>query len=69
MEIIEEILNLVKKKMSEQGAYDLDAYREFVSETIYYFKEKGKLTDDDNEEFIESQLMDLYDVVKEEFSE
>jgi len=63
--LTEEILQLVKKKMREQGAYDRAAYREFIEETIEYFKEKGKLTDDDNEEFIIDQLMEMWEVVEE----
>lgn len=65
---IEEILTLTKKKMQEQGAYDREAYRMFVVETIDYFLEKGKLTDDDNLEFIEDSLLDMWPVVKEELS-
>ncbi len=67
--ILEDILNLVKKKMREQGAYDRDAYRQFVEETIFYFQERGKMGDDDNEEFIIKRLMEIYPVVKDEFSE
>lgn len=55
--IIQEILDLVKKKMSEQGGYSHAAYREYIDETIEYFKEKGKLTDDDNLLFIVEQLL------------
>lgn len=66
--LTEEILNLVKKKMAEQGAYDRDAYKELVEETIEYFREKGKLTDDDNDEFIEDQLMEMWEIVQEEFA-
>ena len=65
-EITEEILELVKKKMAEQGAYDRDAYKQYVEETIDYFLEKGKLTDDDNLEFIEETLMDMWEVVNDE---
>lgn len=65
--LTEEILNLVKKKMAEQGAYDRDAYKELVEETIEYFREKGKLTDDDNDEFIEDQLMGMWENTREEF--
>lgn len=67
-ETTEEILNLVKKKMSEQGAFDRAAYQELIEETIEYFKEKGKLTDDDNEEFIKDQLMEMWEYVQDEFS-
>jgi hypothetical protein len=66
--IAEEILELVKKKMAEQAAYSRDAYKELVEETILYFREKGKLTDDDNDEFIEDQLMEMWGIVQEEFS-
>ena len=64
---INEILALVKKKMHEQGAFDREAYKALVAETIDYFIEKGKLTDDDNLEFIEDRLMNMYDTVQEEF--
>ncbi len=67
--IVEEILNLVKKKMTEQSAYSRDAYKELVEETINYFLEKGKLTDDDNLEFIEDQLMDMWETVRDESAE
>jgi len=66
--IAEEILNLVKKKMAEQAAYSKDAYKELVKETINYFLEKGKLTDDDNLEFIESRLMDMWEIVLDELA-
>lgn len=66
--ITEEILQLVKKKMIEQSAYDRDAYKQLVEETIDYFREKGKLTDDDNDEFIEDQLLDMWETVQEEFT-
>ena len=68
MEIVEEILELVKKKMVEQAAYTRDAYQELVQETIEYFREKGKITDDDNDEFIEDQLMEMWEIVKDEFT-
>jgi TRAP-type C4-dicarboxylate transport system substrate-binding protein len=64
----EEILNLVKKKMAEQAAFNRDAYKELVEETIEYFREKGKLTDDDNDEFIEDQLLDMWETVQDEFA-
>jgi len=66
--IVEEILQLVKKKMQEQGGFDCDAYKQLVEETILYFQEKGKLTDDDNLEFIEDRLMDVWEDVQNEFA-
>ncbi|PLX26723.1 hypothetical protein C0583_06875 [Candidatus Parcubacteria bacterium] len=66
--IIEDILELVKKKMREQGAYDRDAFRQFTDETIYYYQERGRITDDDNIEFIEKRIMELWPIVADEFS-
>lgn len=59
-----EILDLAKKKMREQGGYDRGAYKQFVEESIDYFYERGKLTDDDNVEFIEARLLDLWPMIK-----
>jgi len=67
-ETIYEILNLVKKKMREQGAFNREAFKQFVEETIDYFEEKGKLTDDDNLEFMEDQLLDMWEEVEAEFA-
>jgi len=70
MEIqLEEILTLVKKKMNEQGGYTKEAYRQFVVETIEYFLEKGKLSEEDNLEFIESRLMMIWPEVRDSISE
>jgi len=52
----QEIFDLVMKKMREQGAYDREAYKQFIDETIAYFQEKGKITDDDDYEQMEDQL-------------
>ncbi|MCD4762045.1 hypothetical protein K8R32_03745 [bacterium] len=66
MEIVAyEVLELVKKKLREQGGYNREAYKNFIRETIDYFLEKGKLTDDDNLEFIENRLLDMWSEVKE----
>ncbi len=66
--IIEEILSLVKKKMREQGGYDRDAYKQYVEETIEYFQSKGKISEDENTEFIEDRLMDMWGQVKNNIS-
>ncbi len=66
--ITEQILTLVKKKMAEQGAYTKAAYRNLIDETIEYFKAKGKLTEDDNYEFIKDKLMALWPAVEDEIA-
>jgi len=67
--LIEEILELVKKKMREQAAYDQSSYRALIEETITYFYEKGKMTDNDDEKFIITRLMEMWEYVQDEFSE
>ena len=69
METIEEILQLVKKKMEEQAAYDREAYEDLVDQTIEYFREKGKLDDDENDEFIKNQMMMMWETVRDEFAD
>lgn len=60
-----EILQLVKKKMKENGAYDKESYNEFVDESLDYFKERGKMSDEENEGLIRSELDEMYEYVKE----
>ena len=67
--VVQDIYQLVKKKMREQGAYDRDAYSEFVDETIDYFYEKGKLDVDENEEFIKDQLMAMWEDVADSIAD
>lgn len=65
----QEIFELVMVKLREQAAYTRDAYKELVIETIDYFNERGKISDDDNIEFIEDQLMDMWEQVELELGE
>jgi polyhydroxyalkanoate synthesis regulator phasin len=64
-EIIEEILILVKKKMREQGGFDHESYRQYVEETVNYFIEKGKLSEEENLQFLIDELMERWENVKE----
>jgi len=68
-DMTQKIYVLVKRKMREQGAYDLDAYGEFVDEAIEYYQEKGLLEDDDNLEFIKDQVMAMHDSASENLSD
>ncbi len=67
--LAQEIFELVMVKMREQAAYDRDAYKELVEETIDYFNERGKIDDDDNVEFIRDQIMDMWEQVETELGE
>jgi hypothetical protein len=64
-----EILQLVKKKMKEQGAYDRDSYDSFIDETLDYFKERGKMTDDENEGLIRAELDEMFEHVKDKMAD
>jgi len=66
--IIEEIFNLIKKKMKEQGGYNRDAYKDLVSETVDYFIEKGKISEDENIEFIKENLMRMWNYLENKSS-
>jgi len=61
LEISEEILILVKKKMREQGAHDRESFRAYVEETIDYFVERGKLSEEENLEFLIDALMESWE--------
>ncbi len=63
--ITQEIFELVKVKMQEQGAYDRDAFSEVVEETVEYYRERGLLTDDDNDEFIKDQILEQWEWLQE----
>jgi len=63
--ITQEIFELVKVKMIETGGYDRDAYKQIVEETIEYYRERGLLSDDDNDEFIKDQILDMWDYVQD----
>jgi hypothetical protein len=66
--IIQELYALSKQKFMEQGADQRNAYKAMVAESIHYFLERGKLTDDDNLEFIENRLLKLWPQLQEEIS-
>ncbi|NTU98762.1 hypothetical protein HGA64_02015 [Candidatus Falkowbacteria bacterium] len=65
-ETTSEIYELVKTKVEEQGAYDLDAFQEIVNETIDFFLERGKLSDEDNIEFIKDELLTMRELLQDE---
>ncbi|HRH22225.1 MAG TPA: hypothetical protein PLJ58_03405 [bacterium] len=68
-EITGDMYQLIKTKVREQGAYDLDAYSEIVDEVIDYYLEKGKIDDDDNMAFIKDQLMAMHDSATDQLSD
>lgn len=67
--LAQEIFELVLVKLREQAAYNRDAYKQLVEETIDYFNERGKIDEDENLEFIEDQLMSMWEQVETELGE
>jgi predicted DNA-binding protein len=64
-EIMKEILELARKKMRESGEYDREAFRQYIEESIDYYLEKGRLTEDDNLDLIQEQLMELHNDIED----
>lgn len=64
-QIMQDILQLTRKKMRESGEYDREAFRQYIEESIEYYLEKGRLTDDDNLDLIQEQLMELFNDVED----
>lgn len=62
--LVQEIFELVMVKLREQAAFTREAYREIVQETIDYFNERGKIDDDENMQFIEDQLLAMWEQVE-----
>jgi hypothetical protein len=67
--LVAEIYQLVKKKTKEQAAYDRNSYDIIVEETIDYFLQRGKLSEDENIEFIKNQLAEMFETVRDEAAE
>jgi hypothetical protein len=67
--LTQEIFELVMIKLRVQAAYNRDAYKQLVEETLDYFNERGKIDEDENVEFIEDQLMNMWEQVETELGE
>jgi preprotein translocase subunit SecA len=63
-EAMQDILALTRKKMEEAGEYGQEAYREFIEESVDYYLEKGRLSDEDDLDAIKTELMEMYEEVK-----
>jgi hypothetical protein len=69
MENINEAWQLIKIKMAEQAAFNYEAYEELVDETIEYFRERGKITDEDNDELMRNELLGMWDAAQDNFAD
>jgi hypothetical protein len=59
-DIRQNIVTLVRKKMREAGAYDREAYRQYVEESIEYYLERGEISEEENLELLEEELLEMY---------
>jgi predicted DNA-binding protein len=59
-EIMQDILNLSRKKMRESGEYGREAFHQYIEESIEYYIEKGRIDENENTDLIEEELMELY---------
>ena len=64
-----DILELTKTKMREAGEFTREAYRGFIEESIEYYLEKGRLSDEDDLDAITEELMAMFEDVEAEETE
>jgi phage gp36-like protein len=63
-EEVRDILELTKTKMREAGEFSREAYREFIEESIEYYLEKGRLSDEDDLDSMREELMSMFEEVE-----
>jgi hypothetical protein len=68
-EEVRDILELTKTKMREAGEFSREAYRDFIEESIEYYLEKGRLSDEDDLDSMKEELMAMYEEVETEETE
>jgi hypothetical protein len=65
-EISQMILELTKTKMREAGSFTREAFRDFIEESIEYYYEIGRLSDEDDLDAIKEELLATFNEVEEE---
>jgi hypothetical protein len=63
---VKDILELTRTKMREAGEYSREAYREFIEESIEYYLEKGRLSDEDDLDAMREELMGMFEEIESE---
>jgi hypothetical protein len=58
------ILELTKTKMREAGNFSREAFRNFIEESIEYYYEIGRLSDEDDLDAIKEELMGMYNEIE-----
>jgi len=65
-EINQDILELARTKMREAGSYTREAFRDFIEESIEYYYEIGRLSEEDDLDAIKEELMAMYNEIEDE---
>jgi|GEM_PF-643696 hypothetical protein len=65
-EISQDILELARTKMREAGEYNREAWREFIEESIDYYLEKGRLSEEDDLDEIKEELVGMFEEIESE---
>jgi hypothetical protein len=65
-EAVKDVLELTRTKMREAGEYSREAYEEFVEESINYYLEKGRLSDEDDLDAIKEELLGMFSQIESE---
>jgi preprotein translocase subunit SecA len=63
-EISQDILELARSKMREAGSYTREAFRDFIEESIEYYYEVGRLSEEDDLDALKEELMEMYNEVE-----
>jgi hypothetical protein len=63
-EAMQDVLELARTKMREAGEYTPEAFREFIEESIDYYLEKGRLSEEDDLDAIKEELIKMYDEIE-----
>ncbi len=64
-EIAQLILELAKTKMREAGNFSREAFHDFIEESIEYYYEIGRLSEEDDLDALTEELMEMYNEVED----
>jgi hypothetical protein len=65
-ELSKDILELARTKMREAGSFTREAFLDFIEESIEYYYETGRLSEEDDLDAIKEELMATYNEVETE---
>ncbi|HTX87036.1 MAG TPA: hypothetical protein VMC41_03145 [Candidatus Nanoarchaeia archaeon] len=60
------ILELSRTKMREAGNFSREAFRDFIEESIEYYYEIGRLSEEDDLDALTEELLEQYSEIEDE---